>query len=168
MCFELMKEEFVGKVRWIGRSLRIVNSKGDAEIEGTGNFEEPKGESHNATTVFGSDANLGMVDAMFNGCGANCYRKETHCHSGNFLRSNSPQLRKSICVLRSHSGQCSMHSRSKRSRSSRASSIKSVSQEDMAAIGHDDHRSVTSDTHIEGEDNEAFGEDMTAEEEVNE
>ena len=167
MCFELMKEEFVSKVRWIGRSLRIVRSNNGEDVEEiveesgvAGNFDEARRDSHYTNTSFGNLTKLDIVDTPTT-------KRETHCHSGNLLRSTSPPLRKSTCVLRPHSGQCSGNSRAsmRRFRTSGVSPTKSLGKGDSLTIGFDDFGLMTPESDIRGEGNEAFGGDMTVDSE---
>ncbi|VDK35791.1 unnamed protein product [Taenia asiatica] len=169
MCFELMKEEFVDKVQWLGRSLRIVSGEDDdkmgdidEETSGPRKFrDDTKAASDHATSTLANNETLDAVDATTNSSRSRC---GSRCHSGNLLRPTSSQLKKPISVLRSRSGHCSLRSRSLKQhrKLSRPTSIKSAKRNEKAASGAD-NKDFEMDTG--GEDNDAFGGDMTAEEE---
>lgn len=169
MCFELMKEEFVDKVQWLGRSLRIVSGGDDdkmgdidEETSGPRKFrDDTKAASDHATSTLANNETLDAVDATTNSSRSRC---GSRCHSGNLLRPTSSQLKKPISVLRSRSGHCSLRSRSLKQhrKLSRPTSIKSAKRNEKAASGAD-NKDFEMDTG--GEDNDAFGGDMTAEEE---
>ncbi|EUB64695.1 Potassium channel subfamily K member protein [Echinococcus granulosus] len=173
MCFELMKEEFVDKVQWIGQSLRIVSREGDnkkgeidEETSGARNFrDDAKDASDHTISTF---ANSEMPDGMEATTSSLKSRRDSRRHSGNLLRPASSQLRKPVCVLRSRSEHCSLRSRSLKQHHqlSRPTSINSAKKDEKTASGADDYKDFEMDTG--GEDNDAFGGDMTAEEDEGE
>ncbi|KAL5112314.1 Potassium channel subfamily K member 18 [Taenia crassiceps] len=169
MCFELMKEEFVDKVQWLGRSLRIVNQENNDKMgetdEGTSGprkfRDDTKTALDHATSALANNETPDTVDTTTNSLRNRC---DSRCHSGSLLRPTSSQLKNPICVLRSRSGHCSIRSRSLKQhrRLSRPTSLKSAKKDEKAASSAD-NKDFEMDTG--GEDNDAFGGDMTAGEE---
>lgn len=168
MCFELMKEEFVDKVQWLGRSLRIVSQEDDdkmgeidEETSGPRKFRgDTRAASDHATSALANNEALDAADASTNSSRSRC---DSRCHSGNLLRPSSSQRKNPVCVLRSRSGHCSLRPRSLKQnrRLSRPISFKSAKRDEKDASGAD-NKDFEMDTG--GEDNDAFGGDMTAEE----
>ncbi|VDM35066.1 unnamed protein product [Hydatigera taeniaeformis] len=91
-------------------------------------------------------------------------RCDGRCHSGSLLRPTSSQLRNPTCVLRSGSGHRSLHLKSlkQHGKLGRLTSIRSTKKDEKVVNNGDNE---TFEMHMGGEENEAFGGDMTVEEE---
>ncbi|VDL60638.1 unnamed protein product [Hymenolepis diminuta] len=169
MCFELMKEEFVDKVRWIGRSLRIVTKTENDEMEVVeeiregGDFDkettggELRPDSHHEISSTADDLGLfesvGVVSSTkSNGCYDYCHSKD--------LGNSSPKMKKPVCVLRKHKGHCSVRSRTAKQQMSKRNASTRGIENDINLVEDGELEIATVDSYFGGEDNEAFGGDM--------
>ncbi len=147
MCFELMKEEFVAKVRWVGQFLHVVTDR---------HSDEDEDDIGDQLSLYGGGGGSGeMYYNEGEASGSKC-RRRSRCHSQSFIVT-SPQQRKSICVLRQHTGHCSMRKCDGKSSVRRKSILKP--KED----GEGDTESMGVASEDFGEENGAFdGADFVA------
>lgn len=175
MCFELMKEEFVEKVRWIGRSLHIVtedvNGEMDddiaGEIPGTGEGTiggELRRVSSFAIPSNGSDN--GLLDSVSVASSTAAKTDQDSCPSENILKNSSPEFKKPIGSLNRHKGL--VDSKASTKQPQRTASVRSTNNDENFLATEGEFGFVDMDSGFGGEDNEAFGEDMVYEEKEDE
>lgn len=166
-----MKEEFVDKVRWIGRSLRIVTKTendemevdiveeiregGDFDKETTGGELRPDSHYEISSTVDDNEL-FESVSVVSNTKSNGCY---DYCHSKD-LGNSSPKMKNSVCVLRKHKRHCSVRSRAAKQQISQRNASTRTNENDINPADDGELEITTVGSYFGGEDNEAFGGDM--------
>lgn len=93
-----MKEELIAKAHWIGQHLHMVSDRRSTD-------EDDDLDSFNPYEMTDPEAFEEVAESCRNN--QHQHHRGSHCFSQSYVVA-SPQQKKSICVLRSHKGHCSM------------------------------------------------------------
>ncbi|KAM7541390.1 hypothetical protein Aperf_G00000038812 [Anoplocephala perfoliata] len=175
MCFELMKEEFVDKIRWIGRSLHIIAEDANGEMDDDTGRKVPKTGEDGAGDELRRDFNFvipsngtdsEMFDAVSIASSTAAKTYQDSCQSQDRLKNSSSELKEPNDSLSRHGD--SVGSKASSEQSQRTASIQGTNDEEKALAAEGDFGLEVMGSDFGGEDNEAFGGDMVYEEEVDE